>query len=166
LDFNPKFVFDTVEVFLQALVSGEKELFYYRGLNVSDQFYITTGKGYEFLLYKVYKHKVEEANDDEGKTIKTENRGYIGQILYYLGDCPGISKNAAQVKYKSSSLINIFRDYYNCIDSEPWYVKTGERVKFEIGFSAGMSVSKIKFINHFPGFDVPQLTKIDFPFIA
>lgn len=135
---EPELKIDTV--FLQALVSGEKSLLGMKSLG-KQNYYIKEGDSYVLLIYKVYQ------KEQDGKSLKTENRTYRRQLASYLGDCLRMTKPLASSSYSAKSLENVFLSYYACKDNMPTYVQVREKVATEIGVLAGASSTVLTFEN-------------------
>lgn len=87
--------------FLQAIVIGEKSLYFYFNKCGNTQFYIKKDSSFELLAYKKYIKKMDVENTALAtKTIKVfETKKYLGQLTVYLNDCPKIKAKIESVKY-------------------------------------------------------------------
>ena len=52
LNFDKELKFRTDTIFLQAVIEGEKSLYYYKDKNAKEHFYIKSGQEFELLVYK------------------------------------------------------------------------------------------------------------------
>lgn len=125
--------------FLQTMIQGEKSLYYYNNNYRIINFYIKQNSDFEYLEYRKYK-----INKAGRKIIKEENK-YIGQLTYYLNDCPTIQTKLKNVKYSKKSLERLFQYYYNCKNSDVKFQKKTEKVSVEGGILAGVSITNFDF---------------------
>ena len=112
LSFSPDFQFIVDTTFLQALILGNKELYYLNDSVSKENFYIKTDSGYVWLMYKRF---VKEEND---KKLILANNNYILQLLIYLQDCDAINSALSVTTYDQKSLTNVFYYYYECTNSK------------------------------------------------
>jgi hypothetical protein len=121
----------TDTVFLLALVSGPKSLYYYTD-NV-DHFYITNDDGnFELLNYRKFK----DVNQNVA-TIKF----YLSQLKAYFSNCSVVSNN---LKYNPSDLRKTFLSYYDCIGKGPEYFQKTDNEKIELGLLVGATNTSFK----------------------
>jgi hypothetical protein len=132
----PKTNIDTV--FLQAIYQGAKSLFYYKNSSGSN-FYIIQNQKFELLVYKKYLKYTQG-----GKKI-AENKKFIGQLSYYLNDCPSIKGRIKTVRYNIKSIKNVFDYYYKSKGHKPQFANKKENIEIEVGLNAGSTVSIIEF---------------------
>jgi hypothetical protein len=139
LKLDPSLDLVTRTTFLQAVIIGDKSLYFYKGKNAKEQFYIPQDTSFEFLVHKKY------LVDREGTQVIAENKMYIGQLVIYLQDCPGMRSKIYSCYYRKSSLEKLFLNYYNCIKSPIEFHKETEKLKIEFGALAGVSLTKVIF---------------------
>jgi hypothetical protein len=121
----------TDTVFLLALVSGPKSLYYYTD-NV-DHFYITNDNGnFELLNYRKFKDL-----DQNVATIKF----YLSQLKAYFKNCAVVSNN---LKYNPADLRRAFLSYYDCIGKTPEYFQKTDNEKIELGLLVGATNTSFK----------------------
>jgi hypothetical protein len=156
LTLDPSLVLVTRTTFLQALIIGEKSLYFYRDINDKSQFYIPQDTSFEFLVYK--KYLVER----EGTNVIAENKMYAGQLAIYLQDCPSIRSKIYSCAYKKSNIEKLFLNYYNCTKLPVKFHKETEKLKFEFGAVAGISLTNL--IIHSESYD--YLMYADYPVSA
>ena len=132
-----RFANDTV--FLQAIMLGEKSLYFFRSKIGKDQYYIKKDTIYEFLVYKRYLKTID------GKTSYVKNNKFLGQLSDYLKDCPTIQSKIENLKYSQKSLENLFQYYYNCTSSEISFHRKVKKTTLEFGVLAGLSLTSLKF---------------------
>ena len=102
------------EVFLEYLIDGIVDLFYYRELQ--DKFYFVSKEESEYHLLE--NEEIETVID--GKTyVRTSNK-HIGLLNYFFSDSKEVLKKVNNVELKHKSLIEIAKDYHNdvCSDQE------------------------------------------------
>jgi hypothetical protein len=139
LDYDPTVNLKVDTTFLQALIKGEKSLYLYKNMNGVTNFYIKRDSAFDLLIYK--KYLVEQ----EGKYAVKENKKYIGQLAYYLGDCESISLKMNGVHYSQKSLTKAFKSYYDCSPSALTFKREVEKASLEIAVLAGVSRANLHF---------------------
>jgi hypothetical protein len=147
-------------VFLQALVRGSKSLYYLKDSEGKEQFYVEMDDRFELLIYHKYLKSLTNSSDIAGATTITEDKRYIGQLSYYLKDCPDIQSGLRELKLSKQSIVKLFRQYYKCMNADMEYEKKSDETKAEFGVFAGMSLTGLKFEGP-ASFD--EITKADFP---
>jgi hypothetical protein len=153
LQYNNELQINVDTTFLQAMIKGEKSLYYYKNKFGRDQFYIKKGSSYELLVYKKY------LKDQEGQTTIRENKRYLGQLTIYFQDSPAMKSKINTTGYEKKSMENLFLSYYKSIKSDIKFQKKTERISTELGVLAGMSLTSLKF----SGDDFPSLVKAGYP---
>ncbi|MDY0077909.1 MAG: porin family protein [Bacteroidales bacterium] len=141
--------------FVQILFKGEKSLYYFISPTGSENFYIKQDTGFELLVYKKYKMHIPR--DD--KTLILENKKYVGQLILYLGDCPTINSKLENASYNKSSLIKAFQHYYDCTSTAVSFQRKTQKLKFDIGVLAGVSLTSLEFSS---GGEFPYLVNADY----
>lgn len=126
-------------VFLQVLIEGPVSLYHYKNDVENNNFYIRENAAFELLIYKKY------LLGEEGKTLINENKKYIGQLTLYLGNCPTIQSKINTSTYNERSLLNLFEIYHKCIGIQSNHQQGPQKIKFEVGALAGLSVSTFNF---------------------
>jgi len=124
---------------LQAIIVGEKSLYFFKSKLGKDQYYIKKDSSYEFLVYKRYLKTIE------GKTSYVKNNKFLGQLSDYLQDCPTIQSKIENTNYSQKSLGNLFLYYYNCKPSEISFHRKAKKPTLEFGVLAGLSLTSLKF---------------------
>jgi hypothetical protein len=139
-------------VFLRALVTGPKSLYYFRGKK--DNFYIAQGNStYELLVN--YRYKIELNGGENTITVDS----FKGQLSNYLADCQEVTGKTRTLAYSNSSLIKFFNAYYSACSSTKALVKSkADSFTFRFGAVLGGSASKY----HFGGGFAFWLRKPDF----
>jgi hypothetical protein len=150
----------TATVFLQTLVKGNKSLYYLKDSEGREQFYIELDTRYELLIYHKYLRNLNKSGDIAGANTITEDKRYIGQLSYYLNDCPDMQSALRNLKYSKQSMIKLFRQYFNCVNSNVEFQKISDETKAEFGVFAGLSLTSLEFD---ASNDFNELTNTDFP---
>lgn len=149
LSTGKEFIYSVDTVFLQAIIDGEKSLFYYKTLKGKDNFYIFQDNEYKLLLYKEYL-----ADSEFDKIGVFENAAFRNQLMMYLIDAKGLDLSA--VDYNWGSLCRLFKRYYRIVDSAPLYLKTEDKPKGNWGLVAGITRNKAVFWDDY--FESPNLS--------
>lgn len=148
----PELQFSTDTVFIQAIVSGEKSLFYYKNQFGQENYYIYQNQTFEWLIYKRY------LQTEDGQSRIVENNRFVGQLINYLKNCPDIQQKFAMVRYSRNSLQNILATYYQCTGEKPVFKAEKTKLKTNFGFVGGVSRYTLKF----EGDSFDHLIKADF----
>lgn len=155
---NKELVFKTDTTFLQAIVQGEKSLYYYCNRSSKDQFYIKQDTSYSLLIYKKYLKRIK--NVQEEKLVIAENNKYLGQLTIYLQNCPNIQAKINETKHTKKSLENLFNYYYNNTQATIKFQTEKEKTKVEYGILAGVSSTELNFNSEaFPYLDQTRYTQ-------
>ncbi|WP_025007342.1 hypothetical protein, partial [Marinilabilia salmonicolor] len=99
-------------VFVEFLLKGISNLFFYRSLNYT-AYFIESEKG-ELLELKAEDIEIEK----DGAIYYRESKKYIGLLNYAFSDIPEIRQNIADAELNHKSMIQITRKYhdYKCSD--------------------------------------------------
>lgn len=126
-------------VFLRALVTGSKSLYYFKGKK--DNFYLAQGNStYELLVN--YRYKIELNGGENTITVDS----FKGQLSNYTSDCPAVTGKTRSLAYSSSSLIKFFNAYYSACSSTKALVESkADPFTFRFGAVLGGSASKYRF---------------------
>jgi len=158
---SPEIMLNSATVFLQALVRGNKSLYYLKDSEGREQFYVELDSRYELLIYHKYLRNLTNSGDIAGANSITEDKRYIGQLSYYLSDCPGIQSGLRNLKLSKQSLVKLFRQYYECMNATAVYVKESDETKADWGVFAGLSLTGLKFDAEKGSLD--EIVNSDFP---
>ena len=161
LDNSPEIMLHTETVFLQALIRGSKSLYYLKDTEGREQFYVELDSRYELLIYHKYLKNLSNSGDIAGANTITEDKRFIGQLSYYLSDCPNIQANMRNLKLSKQSLVKLFSQYYKCINTNAEYEKKSDETKADFGVFGGLSLTMLKFDAEEGSFD--EIVKSDFP---
>ncbi len=153
LSESPHLNYNVDTVFLQMVISGEKELLYLKDTDGKNFFFINNENGYRWLVHKRFLQTKNE------KTEIVSNNNYIGQLIMYLQDCSSINKVLSATTYDIESLIKAFNYYYDCSNTKINYTKKKETSRFEISALAGLTFTK----QTFNGVGQEYLTDVSFP---
>ncbi len=131
----------TGSFFLQVLVDGEKSLYRYRANRNggTDRFYISRNGDIELLENNRY---IKNVN---GSQRTVEDKKYIGQLTLYFDKNPCIEPYLDKLKYADHSLTQVFSKYYECTNSSAGFVRHDEKLKINLGFIAGVSMTQLEF---------------------
>jgi hypothetical protein len=119
-------------VFLQTLVEGDKSLYSYEDPNKGINYYIKQNEKYLILVYK------------SAKNLKIENNKFKGQLLYYLKDCSSIKFIVNNSSYNTSSLLDVFKKYYECKGITNDFISK-KKINIDKGIFIGASMSSLIF---------------------
>jgi hypothetical protein len=128
-----------VLVFLQSMIRGNKDLLYYQHPDGRERFYIRQENNIDLLVYS------SSTKVQDGKSVKAENKKYLGQLAFYLKDCQSIQSKMSGAKYNKKTLEELFRFYYECTQSRPLFQKKSEPFRIEKGFLGGTSTTSATF---------------------
>lgn len=112
---SPVFQFITDTVFLQAIILGDKELYFSSDSSSNDNFFIKKDSNYIWLMHKSY------LKTEDNRQVVATNNYYIGQLIGYLKNCPTINPVISEGTYTYKSLLKSFLYYYGCTGTEPEY---------------------------------------------
>ena len=105
----------TDTTFLQVLIRGDKNLYYYENADGKENFYIDGSEGPELLIYKKYLLL------KDGRKLIRENNEYQVQLNQYLGECQAIQNELADLEYNEKKLTQLFLQFYDCAESSLKY---------------------------------------------
>jgi len=129
-------------VFLEYLVNGIANLYYYRGEG-ADRYYIESEDG-----------RFTELSNDlvqftvDGTTYKRRSNLYVGQMKASFGDCPEIQSRLEGARFSHQSLIKLSSEYHDYVcDGEVCviYEKPIPVIRVSGGFYLGVSKSSLDF---------------------
>lgn len=140
LQQNNETVIKIDTTFLQTMVNGPKSLYYYKNKLDKIQFYIRQNDAFVLLT-----HKELLTKDEKGNSLITENKRYLGQLNFYLQDCPNIQSKLSETSYNKGSLESLFNYYYNNSNSKIQFQKKAEGLGTELGIIAGPSFTSLTF---------------------
>lgn len=150
------FNFRTDTIFLQTFFQGSKSLYYYKDNYDQDNFYLYNNSQFELLEFKKYIKA-----DETGHQFLLTNKRFIGQLRFYLKDCPNIDMKLKDLAYNPQSLQKLFEYYYSQMKNEVVLVRTNEKLKAEFGIVLGLSIIDLKFVTTAAIFDPLPKAKFD-----
>lgn len=137
LEYDPDFRFITDTVFLQVRFRGVKNLYLFIDNDRRDYFYYWQDTSFSLLEYKRYLVR----KDDQSKIFLHENKRYVGQLTYYLRECPSLLPKIESTGYYTTSIEKLYREYARCTGGKYEFIrKNGER-RVEFGLFAGASLT-------------------------
>ena len=123
LEYNPDFRFITDTVFLQARFRGVKNLYLFIDNDRRDYFYFWNDTSFTLLEYKRYLVK----KDNQSKIFLHENKRYIGQLTYYLRECPALAPKIETTGYYTTSIEKLYREYAKCTGDKYEFIRKNGR---------------------------------------
>ena len=145
-----------VTTFLEVLISGDKNLYYYISNENVKNFFIGTPDHLRMLVYYKYIFPVSRVGQNYDKV--RENKMYMGQLTKYLKACPSLKHRISNTKYDKRDMIHVFLQYYKCRNLNVFFQKKHEKARLNFGIIAGPSITALKF----SGYPFPYLAKADF----
>lgn len=136
-------------LFLEFLIHGKLDMFYYRDAN-SDEHYYASGEDGRLI---------ELRNDEkdvyvEGVHYRMESRQYAGVLKVLVKDSPETVKEVDDTQLSHKSLIGVARDYHNsvCMDEKCIiYEKNIPKVSLFLGPEIGVNLNTVSNLrNSFP----------------
>lgn len=145
-------IFKEELLFLEVLVQGNANLYFYRDGDLRRYFYNKESSDIEQLVYKSYLKSNKTGADKIGK-----NNAFRNQLWNNL-KCPAFKAHIVnKLDYKKRQLINLFIQYNECTD--PNYTNSEEKKKrdlFNLSIRPGLNSSSL-FLRHnsssIPDFD-------------
>lgn len=121
-------------VFLECLFQGKANLFVYSS-SIGLQFFIATD---DSVLHEL--HNTKNSLVGNGSSYNAERREYIGELKYYLRDCPKIWPFIYETKFDRRSLIDLMQKYQNKTnENEACVVPQKDKNKLTAIYSANVS---------------------------
>jgi hypothetical protein len=137
---------ETQEVFLEFLVNGISNLYYYRGEG-SDRYFLESGDG---TMTELTNNLIESEVD--GVAYIRKSNLYVGQMKATFGDCPEIQSKVDKARFNHKSLIELTREYheYTC-DGEKCiiYEKPSQAILISGGVYVGVLRSSLDFPSYY-----------------
>ncbi len=98
-----------VNLFLELLVDGIADLYFFREDNITDHYFIQKADGKFFELTKT-----DKLVDIDGKSYSYNYKKYIGTLKIAFKDCPQIFPEIDQMSLDQKSLVDITKKYHEC----------------------------------------------------
>lgn len=140
------------ELFLEFLVNGIADLYYYRETNDSPHYFIEKQDGQLFELKNT--EELIKNNDSpyywERNEYVREKKEYIGLLKYAFADCPQLFETINNTRLDTKSLINITKKYHNYVcDGEKCiiYEKQSPVIKLRFAPYFSMNATFFNFVN-------------------
>lgn len=106
---------DEKQVFVEYLVNGIADLFYYRDMQVNgNHYFIETEHG---ELFELKNEKDTIFIEGKGKFLRETNR-HIGLLKVAFADCMEIQPQIDKIELNHKSLINIAKNYHDYVCEE------------------------------------------------
>jgi outer membrane protein W len=138
-------------MFLEFLVNGIADLYYYRDINNNPHFFIEKRDGQLFELKNT--QEMIKNNDSpyywERREYLLEKKEYIGLLKYAFADCPQLFESINNATLDTKSLINITKKYHNHVcNGEKCiiYEKKLPAIKLTFAPFASMNVSYLNIV--------------------
>jgi len=139
LQYNATPEFETDTLFLQTMFNGDKCLYFYKGKNGNENFYIKKGSNFELLIYKPYIIEIKNENSF------AENLQYQIQLSEYFNDNPETKSSILNTKYNKNSLEKLYRQYYKGSNTAVSFKRNKEKILTEFGLTGGFTNTSLKF---------------------
>lgn len=131
------------EVFLEQIVSGEKNLFQFVRKDGRYLFYYESQGEFNFLMHKIYTKK-QQVGMNMSNTV-VENQKYKGQLIIYLLDCPKIQSFVQDLEYTTKSMTRLFESYSKCNGGQVEKIVKQGKPTSRIAVFAGLSSTALNF---------------------
>lgn len=131
------------QVFLEFLINGMADIFYYSGEN-SMRYFIEGKDGRLVELNNDFKDEYSESGDH----YKRESMKYIGVLKATLADCSEVQPDIVHARLNHKSLINLGKKYHDYVcDNEECivYEKPVPKFKLKVAPFVGVSLIKLSF---------------------
>lgn len=140
---EPKNAIDSV--FLLQVVKGRLSLYALKDQNAESHFFVQKENNpITELTYKVF---LFEKEGNAPRVVK--DNSYRFQLVEYLKDCEGISKQVDNTDYTTNSLKKLILSYnQTCFSTELKYVKSQEKDIWKFGILAGASTTFVSFFDN------------------
>jgi hypothetical protein len=132
-------------LFLEFLVNGKADLFYFKEDDNSNHFFIEKANGQIFELTNV-----EETIKQGGRTFSHERKEYIGLLKYAFADCPQLFSSINQTTLEAKPLIKLTKRYHDYVcDSARCIIYEKQMTGFKFKFAPfiSMNASFLNFSN-------------------
>lgn len=144
LNYEPQPVMSEAKVFLRLLVSGNLNLYSYKDEFAREHYFIE-GDSLDAVELINYRYYIEK----EGRKTVWNAKKYIGQLNYYLRNCPCVVKGISNLDYREKDLVNKVSEYNQCGEDENLNIKKERKLRFEFGIVAGGDNTTLKFISDY-----------------
>lgn len=131
--------FEDKKVFLELLADGERPLYYYRGQDLKEHFFIDDNGRIVPLIYLKYKSKLNRVK---------EKKTFISQLETLLEDCEEVYSMIADVEYNRKSMLRMIRAYNICEPNEEILFEEIDYDWFKIGINISTTLTHLTFNGH------------------
>lgn len=132
----------TQKLFLETLVKGEANLFFYRDKTQKDRFYISKNDDVLEELKLVVRQHTDLTT---GKKYIIKDEIYKETLMRAFSNCPSITKRQVdQVQLAHNPLSKITQQYNMCMGKE-FFSKAPDKLTLSFGPTLGISSSTLKF---------------------
>jgi len=139
----------TQNIFLEFLVDGISDLYYFR--NDDSDYYFIQNEGEEPVLLS----NDEIQTERDGRVYSRKSNRYIGVLKATYADCPELQDKIEHANYSHPSLIKITTEYHDYVcDDQSCIVYEKQLPTFRVGFNPylGFSISGLSF-SGFPEYE-------------
>jgi len=151
-----------IQLFLEFLVNGISDLYYYSdGKNL--YYFIEKSDGQLFELTNE-----EKKYGEDGSEYTRQSNRYIGLLKYTFADCPQIFPLINKARLEDKSLIEITKKYHDYVCDDQMciiYEKQLPVIKVTFGSFVSMNSSFLKF-NNSPNYDAINFKVASYPTIG
>lgn len=161
LEYSRAVVFNDEKLFLKVLVEGKANLYFYEEGNLRRFFYSKENDQIKQLVYKRYRltsrkieGNIEYQRFGRSTGVIAENTEYKQELLNNL-TCADLSQgNFSNLRYRTSSMVDLFNKYNKCSDPNYSVVSgKGEKFILNISLRPGMNISSLKVSRYNTNFD-------------
>lgn len=131
--------YEDKKVFLELLANGERPLYYYRGQDLKEHFFVDDNDRIVPLIYLKYKTKLNRVK---------EKKTFISQLETLLEDCEEVYSMIADVEYTRKSMIRMIRSYNVCEPNEEILFEEIDYDWFKFGVNVSTTLTKLTFKGH------------------
>lgn len=131
--------YERKKVFLELLVNGDKPLYYYKGQDSKEHFFIDDKGEMIELLYIKYKSKLN---------LTKEKKVFIDQLETILEDCEEVYSMISDVEYNRRSMVRMIRAFNICEPNEEILFEEIDYDWFNIGVNVSTTFTHLTFNGH------------------
>lgn len=119
-------------LFLKVLVEGDRDLYHYKGQDLSRFFIHTEEQGTIQLIYKDYYAEF---------TSTAVNESFRGQLCVYLQCDSKLRSQIMNMRYSKRNLIKLFKSYESQAGNKLIYYQENRKGEFKVNINAGIVVA-------------------------
>jgi hypothetical protein len=125
-------------VLLTVMTEGPKSLYYWKGSDSKEQFYIKKNGAFELLTY--YRYQLTQ----DGQSGIVVIDPFKKQLAEYFADCEATKEKTSFLTYTQGSITGLFKTYYkNCQRSANDAMFKSEGITTQLGIIAGLGATKL-----------------------